>query len=81
MNDLLDNGGHLNEIYCSCGKRLFPDCDMSRISINQCFNDHRRDVIDNLIQAWHEDPEAKEPIWEYLGWSKEDYEQWVEGVK
>jgi hypothetical protein len=79
INDLMDAGGP-NEIYCSCGKQLFPDCDMSRVSINQCFNDHRRDVIDNLVMAWHEDKENSAPIWEYLGWSEQDWKDWLEGV-
>lgn len=38
--DGLDNMGSENTLHCSCGQEIFPDCDMSRVSINQTYEDH-----------------------------------------
>lgn len=39
-------GAGINELICDCGKVLFPDCDMSQVSINNCFNTHRLNVLE-----------------------------------
>lgn len=36
--DHMDHG--VNEMFCSCGVRLWPDCDVSRVSINKCWQEH-----------------------------------------
>lgn len=40
--DLMGSG--MNEMYCSCGVRLFPDCDISAASINEEFRRHIREA-------------------------------------
>jgi hypothetical protein len=37
--DLIGEG--VNELWCECGVRLWPHCDMSRVSINECFREHQ----------------------------------------
>jgi hypothetical protein len=37
--DLMWEG--VNELRCECGVRLWPDCDASRASINECFREHQ----------------------------------------
>ena len=34
------------------------------------------DEVDDFVEAWHENPRGQE-IYEYLGLSREEYEQWV----
>lgn len=33
-------GEGVNELYCSCGEQLYPDCDVSRVSIAEEFDRH-----------------------------------------
>ena len=37
--DEMDDGGP-NVLRCSCGVRLWSDCDISLVSIVQCFEEH-----------------------------------------
>jgi len=37
--DRMDTTGE-NHLSCSCGARIWPDCDMSRASINQAMDEH-----------------------------------------
>lgn len=41
--DLMDDGGP-NELWCACGERLWPDCDISLASINEAFEKHLADL-------------------------------------
>lgn len=43
--DGLDGYGSENTLTCECGKRMYPDCDMSSVSINNCFNTHRLNAM------------------------------------
>ena len=38
--DMMEIDG-TNRLFCQCGEQLFPDSDMSRVSINQCFKEHK----------------------------------------
>jgi hypothetical protein len=38
--DLMDEPPYTNEWRCSCGVKLYPDCDVSRASVNECFEAH-----------------------------------------
>lgn len=40
--DRMDEG--VNELYCECGARILPDCDMSCMSIVEEFDRHRSGV-------------------------------------
>ena len=44
-SDYLSSGDNL--IMCECGETLYPDCDMSSMSIDACFNTHRLNVMHN----------------------------------
>ena len=44
-SDGLDYPGTVNELHCACGTRLWPDCDISQVSINECFDEHRLDML------------------------------------
>lgn len=34
--------------------------------------------IDDKIDYWHDHPELNMPLYEYLGWTWEEYKAWVE---
>lgn len=42
LHDRMDEG--INELYCSCGQRLYPDCDMSSVSVVEEFERHLADA-------------------------------------
>lgn len=52
--DGLDGPPYVNEFHCSCGERLYPDCDVSRASIADEWERH-------LIQT-HEMPHDYERL-------------------
>ncbi len=35
--------------------------------------------IDKLIDIWHDDANILCELWEFMGWTKEDYSKWVKG--
>jgi hypothetical protein len=37
--DMIEIDG-TNRFFCQCGKQLYPACDMSLLSINQCYEEH-----------------------------------------
>lgn len=53
--DRMDEG--INELSCSCGERLWPDCDMSAASIVETFQDHlftSHGITEEQIARWLE---------------------------
>jgi len=34
--------------------------------------------LDQLIEDWHESPNDARPLYEFLGWTKEEYGHWIE---
>jgi hypothetical protein len=36
-----------------------------------------KNEINDLIDFWHDDKSILCELWEFLGWSKSDYTQWV----
>lgn len=49
--DLIDSGR--NELYCECGTELLPACDMSWMSIYECFTEHRASVVNRQLESPH----------------------------
>ncbi len=50
--DYLERG-----FYCLCGKPFYPDCDASRVSINQAHWDHQDEVLATFNLGWDESGE------------------------
>lgn len=43
--DGLDGYGSENTLTCECGQEMYPNCDMSSVSISACFNTHRLNAM------------------------------------
>lgn len=37
--------------------------------------------VDKLVSIWHSDVDIHCELWEFLGWSEEDYAKWVKHPK
>lgn len=42
--DGMDEAPWDNTLHCSCGQQLWPDCDISSVSIGECFFQHLADA-------------------------------------